>query len=178
MKFLIAFVMAVVVITYPVKIVIQQADLNAARDMPSVFRHIEQLPETFQPPMGIVSPSILEEEKQIACLAKNIYFEAAVESTAGKLAVAHVTHNRVSSEHFPNSYCDVIFEGIHYKSGFPVRDRCQFSWYCDGKHDEPPTRGSMWKESQEIAEYVLTTPDLKDITDGACLLYTSPSPRD
>ena len=74
MKFLIAFVMAVVVITYPVKIVIQQADLNAARDMPSVFRHIEQLPETFQPPMGIVSPSILEEEKQIACLAKNIYF--------------------------------------------------------------------------------------------------------
>ena len=25
----------------------------------------------------------------------------------------------------------------------------------------------MWKHSQEIAEYVLTTPDLKDITDGA-----------
>ena len=167
MKFLIAFVMAVVVITYPVKIVIQQADLNAARDMPNVFRHIEQLPETFQPPMGIVSPSILEEEKQIACLAKNIYFEAAVESTAGKLAVAHVTHNRVSSEHFPNSYCDVIFEGIHYKSGFPVRDRCQFSWYCDGRHDSPYP-GPTWSRVQDLASYYYANAnDLRDITDGA-----------
>ena len=88
MKFLIAFVMAVVVITYPVKIVIQNADLNAARGIPFVQKHIEQMPveqipKTFLPPIGIVSPNILEENKQIACLAKNIYFEAAVESTAG-----------------------------------------------------------------------------------------------
>jgi spore germination cell wall hydrolase CwlJ-like protein len=105
--------------------------------------------------------------EELECMTKNIYFEAAVESTAGKLAVAQVTMNRVKSQHYPNTVCKVITQGIHYKNGFPVRDRCQFSWYCDGKHDEPPTRGSMWKESQEIAEYVLTTPDLKDITDGA-----------
>lgn len=112
-----------------------------------------------------VVPMVNSEE--LECMSKNIYFEAAMESTAGKLAVAQVTMNRVRSHHYPNTVCKVITQGIHYSNGFPVKDRCQFSWYCDGKHDEPPTRGSMWKESEEIAKYVLSTPDLKDITDGA-----------
>ena len=116
---------------------------------------------------GKTSVVELVNPEELECMSKNIYFEAAVEGTAGKLAVAQVTMNRVRSDHYPNTVCKVITQGKHYSSGFPVRDRCQFSWYCDGKHDEPPTRGSMWKESQEIAEYVLTTPDLKDITDGA-----------
>ncbi len=172
MKFLIAFVMAVVVITYPVKIVIQNADLNAARGIPFVQKHIEQMPveqipKTFLPPIGIVSPNILEENKQIACLAKNIYFEAAVESTAGKLAVAHVTHNRVSSHHYPDSYCKVIYEGKHFASGFPKRDRCQFSWYCDGRHDSPYP-GPTWNKVQDLASYYYANAnDLRDITDGA-----------
>ena len=172
MKFLIAFVMAVVVITYPVKIVIQNADLNAARGIPFVQKHIEQMPveqipKTFLPPIGIVSPNILEENKQIACLAKNIYFEAAVESTAGKLAVAHVTHNRVSSHHYPDSYCKVIYEGKHFASGFPKRDRCQFSWYCDGRHDSPYP-GQTWNKVQDLASYYYANAnDLRDITHGA-----------
>ena len=172
MKFLIAFVMAVVVITYPVKIVIQNADLNAARGIPFVQKHIEQMPveqipKTFLPPIGIVSPNILEENKLIACLAKNIYFEAAVESTAGKLAVAHVTHNRVSSHHYPDSYCKVIYEGKHFASGFPKRDRCQFSWYCDGRHDSPYP-GPTWNKVQDLASYYYANAnDLRDITDGA-----------
>ena len=97
----------------------------------------------------------LVNSEELECMTKNIYFEAAVESTAGKLAVAQVTMNRVNSERYPNTVCKVITQGKHYKNGFPVRDRCQFSWYCDGKHDEPSTRGSMWYESQEIAEYVI-----------------------
>ena len=45
-----------------------------------------------------------------------------------------------------------------------IRDR--FSWYCDGKGDEPrPTKA--WRDSQDIAEYVIRTPSLIDITDGA-----------
>jgi spore germination cell wall hydrolase CwlJ-like protein len=110
--------------------------------------------------VSMVNPEELE------CMSKNIYFEAAMESTAGKLAVAQVTMNRVKSNTWPNTVCKVITQGKHYDNGFPVRDRCQFSWYCDGKHDEP-YMGSMWRESQEVARYVLTTPDLMDITDGA-----------
>ena len=116
---------------------------------------------------GKTSVVKLVNPEELECMSKNIYFEAAVEGTAGKLAVAQVTMNRVKSDYYPNTVCKVITQGKHYKNGFPVRDRCQFSWYCDGKHDEPPTRGSMWKESQEVANYILTTPDLIDITDGA-----------
>jgi len=105
--------------------------------------------------------------EDVMCMAKNIFFEAAVESTAGKIAVAQVTLNRVRSPKYPNTICGVVYEGKHYASGFPKRNQCQFSWYCDGKLDVPQTTSSMWRASQEIAEYVLSTPDLKDITDGA-----------
>ena len=47
------------------------------------------------------------------CLAKNIYFEAGVESTAGKLAVANVTINRTLNVNYPNTICGVVQEGIH-----------------------------------------------------------------
>ena len=111
--------------------------------------------------------SYAERKKQISCLQKNVYFEAAVESTAGKLAVAHVTYNRVKNKYFPNSFCDVIYQGKHYASGHPKRDRCQFSWYCDGKHDVPYP-GPTWKNTKELAKWFYDNKDnIKDITDGA-----------
>ena len=108
----------------------------------------------------------LVNSEELECMSKNIYFEAALESTAGKLAVAQGTMNRVNSKKYPNTVCKVVYQGRHYKSGLPVKDRCQFSWYCDGKLDVPHI-GAMWRESSEIAVYVLATPDLIDITDGA-----------
>ena len=111
---------------------------------------------------------------ELECMSMNIYFEAATESTAGKLAVAQVTINRVKSRHYPNTICGVVYEGLHYTAAngkeFPVRDRCQFSWYCDGKVDKisPTASGSkMWKQSENIAKYILKNIDLLDITDGA-----------
>ena len=111
-----------------------------------------------------VVPMVNSEE--LECMSKNIYFEAAMESTAGKLAVAQVTMNRVRSSWYPNTVCSVVKQGRHYESGFPVRDRCQFSWYCDGKHDTP-SMGKMWGGSQKVAIYVLENALLLDITDGA-----------
>ena len=106
--------------------------------------------------------------EELECMSKNIYFEAALESTAGKLAVAQVTMNRVNSERYPSTVCKVITQGRHYKSGLPVKNRCQFSWYCDGKSDRiPSTQMHNFENAQEVARYVLSTPDLMDITDGA-----------
>jgi len=118
----------------------------------------------------VTNPSLdifVKQQEQITCLAKNIYFEAATQSTAGKLAVAFVTKNRVDSHHFPNSFCDVIYEGPHWASGHPKRDRCQFSWYCDGMGDNP-RQGYGWRTSQTIAKWFYDHKDrLMDITDGA-----------
>ena len=74
----------------------------------------------------------MEATKQRECLARNIYFEARNEPFAGQFAVAMVTLNRVHDEQFPNSICEVVYQGLHWPSGHPKRDRCQFSWYCDG----------------------------------------------
>ena len=56
----------------------------------------------------------LVNSEELECMIKNLYFEAAVESTAGKLAVAQVTMNRVNSERYPNTVCKVITQGKHY----------------------------------------------------------------
>ena len=112
--------------------------------------------------------------EDVLCLAKNIYFEAGVESTAGKLAVANVTINRAIDSKYPNTICGVVQEGIHYydaelKDHVPVRDRCQFSWYCDGRLDDP-REGRTWDSAKVLAERVLENhydKALIDITDGA-----------
>ena len=110
---------------------------------------------------------IIETKRQIICMAKNIFYEAATESTAGRLAVAQVTLNRVKSHRFPNTVCDVVYLGPTTASGFPKRNRCQFSWYCDGKGDDPKD-GRLWFESQELAKHVFRyEEELVDITDGA-----------
>ncbi len=82
---------------------------------------------------------------EIECLALNIYFEARGEPEAGQLAVGHVVMNRVSSKRFPATVCDVIQQG-----GALRRDRCQFSWWCDGRSDTPRNK-RLWEKSAELA---------------------------
>jgi len=135
------------------------------------------------PPAPTIQPTIFSEEKiidpvDLDCMSKNIYFEAAVESTAGKIAVGQVVLNRMSSVKFPNTVCGVITQGKHYKNGFPIRDRCQFSWYCDGKHDVP-FKGKLWKKSVEVARFLLKDREHVDITDGATFYHADyiPDPK-
>ena len=103
------------------------------------------------------------------CMAQNIYFEAANQSFAGKIAVAHVVINRTEDLQFPNEICDVIYQAktkINWKGNeVPIRNQCQFSWYCDGLSDEP-VDSVTWIKSLRIADLVLTG-EYKDITEGA-----------
>ncbi len=91
----------------------------------------------------------VEMTDELLCLAQNIYFEARSEPLAGKLAVGHVVMNRVSSRNFPESICAVVQQG-----GERTRYRCQFSWWCDGKSDDP-RNASAWDESITLAHLVL-----------------------
>lgn len=86
--------------------------------------------------------------QQIECLAKTIYFEARGEPDAGKLAVGHVVMNRVASDDYPDTVCQVMKQG-----GAERLHRCQFSFYCDGRSDEPKDKVA-WRHSQALARAV------------------------
>ena len=114
--------------------------------------------------------------KQVECLAKNIYHEARNEPFAGQLAVALVTLNRVYDKNFPNTICKVVYQGIHTKDGFPKRDRCQFSWYCDGMSDVT-ANVKAYEETQKIANLAMISyGSMKsqglDYTEGAIYYHT------
>lgn len=94
--------------------------------------------------------TMAEREKQLACLTKNIYFEAAHEPFEGKVAVAQVTINRSESGKFPSDICDVVFQ----KTKFTDRVVCQFTWYCD-RGPKIPEKNAAYFESHEVAKKVL-----------------------
>ena len=104
----------------------------------------------------------------IRCLTENIYFEARSESTAGWMAVADVTLNRVVSKRFPNSICEVVFQGPKYKErDLPIKHKCQFSWYCDGKADTIANLDAYFKISYFVRTILESKTFRFDITDGA-----------
>ena len=111
------------------------------------------------------------DRQEIQCLADNMYWEARNQSVKGMLAVGYVTMNRVSDDRFPYSVCEVVEQGPVRESWktkgtyYPVKNRCQFSWYCDGKSDEPLDTDTFF-ESYLIAQDVIMG-KYPDITEGA-----------
>jgi spore germination cell wall hydrolase CwlJ-like protein len=110
-----------------------------------------------------VSPVTAElRQKQLDCLARNIYHEAGGEPFEGKVAVAQVTINRAESGQFPSDICQVVYQkNIVYEKVL-----CQFSWYCEGPSVKKPMNGPVYTESMEVAKKVLLEgfrlPSIKD----------------
>ena len=137
--------------------------------------------------------------REMICLAENIYFEARAEGVEGKAAVANVTRNRVESKDFPNTYCGVVYQGPVRESWktkkdpnladkdrvyYPRKNRCQFSWYCDGQKDviwanyektgqAIELNAEAWRKSVEIAIWTLGygTYRVNDNTKGSLYYY-------
>ena len=106
-------------------------------------------------------------ENSYHCLASNIYWEARNQSLEGKLAVAQVTLNRVESSKYPNTICGVVTQTRYYPSGNIDLHSCQFSWYCDGKKDEPiETWGFSYDQSFNLAVNFLEERPT-DFTEGS-----------
>ena len=95
--------------------------------------------------------SIKTREKQLDCMAMNIYREAGHESFEGKVAVAQVVMNRVSSGKFAPDVCGVIYQ----KSVVMERVVCQFSWFCDSATKTRPVNQKAYNESYEVAKKVI-----------------------
>ena len=138
-------------------------DARPQYQIQSEFKHPPlPKPRPFRP--LIMSSPMDYTHSQFVCLAKNIYFEARGEEIAGQYAVGLVTLNRVRSKRFPNSICNVVYQA-RYWNNHPVRNKCHFSWYCDGKSDRPKDK-DRWNLAQEIAETLLLF-NIEDITKGA-----------
>jgi spore germination cell wall hydrolase CwlJ-like protein len=107
------------------------------------------------------------------CMAQNIYHEARGEELAGQIAVAHVTLNRVRHESYPNTICEVVYDGRYYTNWkgneMPIRYECQFTWWCDGRSDTAHDK-EAWEESLKIAILVMARVEL-DPTNGATHYY-------
>ena len=100
-------------------------------------------------PTGYVSTT--EKIKQLDCLTRNIYWEAASEPFEGKVAVAQVTMNRLESGRFASSVCGVVYQrNIIYEKVI-----CQFSWACETAHKVKPIHPPLWRESEDVAKKVL-----------------------
>jgi spore germination cell wall hydrolase CwlJ-like protein len=90
--------------------------------------------------------------KQVLCMAKNIYYEAAMEPYEGKLAVAQVTMNRANSSQFPSDVCGVVYQ--------KVNNTYQFSWV--GEKVGEVKNKYAWEECLMVARKALTEKRLHD----------------
>jgi len=117
-------------------------------------------------------------DRDVECMARNIFYEAGGESTEGKIAVGVVTLNRTQDGRFGKTVCDVVkARTVVVKSrevkrtevvkvGYFGRPEmierkevvvqevpvCQFSWVCSGIARKPKSDDERWVESQAIAQ--------------------------
>lgn len=127
--------------------------------------------KTHTPPTPQLHELSRETQKQIRCLAENIYYEAVGESRKGKIAVAFVTLNRVKHIAYPNTICGVITQ--KYKGV------CQFSWFCQKQKRQNFLRGVNLKEDNtsyyqilKLATHVyLNQRSIKDPTNGSLFYH-------
>lgn len=94
------------------------------------------------------------------CLAKAMYFEARGEGEIGQKAVASVILNRLDSNDYPNSVCNIVYQG------------CEFSWNCDDDmmYEPRDEDKKSWPHFKSLAHSILhdyNSMSFHDVTYGA-----------
>jgi spore germination cell wall hydrolase CwlJ-like protein len=87
--------------------------------------------------------TIQERDREVNCLAENIYYEGAGEDAEGKVGIAQVTINRAKSGKFPSDICKVIHQ------------KYQFSWTMNKPKALRVKDEVAYNESKEVAVKVL-----------------------
>ena len=125
------------------------------------------------PRNSLVIDEVNYNDEHRECLALNVYFEARNQSIMGQMAVAHVTLNRVYDKRFPKTICGVVKQGKYYGNS-PRRDKCQFSFWCDGRSDKPKNIPA-WNNAKKIANHVLNNHSKtnQDVTHGALYYHAT-----
>ena len=107
-------------------------------------------------------PDRMLRDRQVICLAKNIWFESRGEPSVGQLAVAMVTLNRVEGGFWPKTVCEVVYE------------QGQFSWTMQpGLRNKKPA-GEQWEQILQLSATIMHRKDLfDDITHGATYFHAT-----
>jgi spore germination cell wall hydrolase CwlJ-like protein len=125
----------------------------------NVVLHSRTLQNIPIPQTASITHRGLLDHDQLDCMARNIFFEARGESAQGKAMVGIVVLERMSSPHFPHTVCEVVQQTERDANGNIIRNKCQFSWYCDGKDHyidlNNPCVQEEWKQSYLVAEMVM-----------------------
>lgn len=95
----------------------------------------------------VFSGSAIDAKRALTCLTQAIYYEAGFEPVEGRRAVAQVVLNRVRHPAFPDSVCEVVYQGSN--TGV-----CQFTFVCDGALYRKPA-ADAWKQAEQIARAAL-----------------------
>jgi spore germination cell wall hydrolase CwlJ-like protein len=99
-------------------------------------------------PQDVVKEAALAVQRETRCLTDVIYHEARSEPEAGQIAVAEVVLNRVSSGHYADTICGVVYQGAERITG------CQFSFTCDGSMNLP-IETAAWTRAERVAHDVI-----------------------
>ena len=159
-------------------------EVTVAQESPSFFSTVKtQAQQRLDNLVDVIMNPIVDiklSNKDVECLAKNIYYEAGAEPEEGKVAVAMVTINRVRDGRFGKTVCSVVGQRTQtvrskevttvkmVKTGYfgspePVKQTqvvvqnvevCQFSWRCMFVH-KPKDSDERWDESQRVATALL-----------------------
>lgn len=97
-------------------------------------------------------------QREVICLADNIYYESAGESRRGQIAVATVTLNRMKHPNFAKTICGVVYER---------KTTCEFSWVCQNKLSNTRFQDKHWKRIYTMSEQIVsgqkkTLPELQN----------------
>ena len=126
--------------------------------------------------MGLLMYSTVDgkaENRDLTCLALNVYYEARGESDKGKRAVAKVTLNRVASRRFPNTICDAVYE-----QRWDKRRRRYVGAFAWTEFDTlPPPKTKAWKKAWKAAETVYLKPESVQLKGALFYHATRIKPR-
>lgn len=146
-----------------ISVIITQVDIYGVfhpRDVPAAPIIQPTVPKLV-PPEPVISFTV--DSNDLECMATNVYHESRGESVKGQLAVAHVTLNRVADPNYPDNVCDVVYQAkystwwLESKGRLvPVKWKCQFTWYCDGKSDSIDKTSQSWKQAVAVSFSVLS----------------------
>lgn len=98
--------------------------------------------------------------QEFDCMRANMFFEARNQkSDEAMIAIGYTVLNRIASKKYPDSICGVVQQAKYDAKGRMIRNKCQFSWVCDGKKKVVDVANTLerqaWDRAGTLADAVM-----------------------